>query len=221
MGHQGGPEAVRRRVQRARARSPRSHPPALADRPGAGAILAGEPGRHLAALRFPIDLRTVAGSFILATPTDDNPANGTAGLWFLDPAGGPGPSLRPPEPPSGWVFEGWGVTQGTPLTTGRFTSVTGSDLASPFSGPNPGPPFPGEDFVARLPAGVVPPVNLADGRSMVVITVEPDIGGHDPTGDGPFSIKPLTGAVPAGASPGTSLRLTRDLSSVPEAFELL
>jgi hypothetical protein len=188
--------------------------------PSAVAILAGEPHRHFASLRFPIDLRRAAGSFILATPTDDDPANGTAGVWFVDPAGGPGPSLRLPQPPAGWVFEGWGVTQGTPLTTGRFTSVAGSDLASPFSGPNPGPPFPGEDFVARLPAGVVPPVNLADGRSTVVITVEPDIGGQDPTGDGPFSIRPLAGAVPGAASPGTSLPLRRDLSSVPEAIAL-
>jgi len=188
--------------------------------PSAVAILAGEPHRHFAALRLPIDLSRTAGSFILATPTDDDPANGTAGVWFLDPAGGPGPSLRLPEPPAGWVFEGWGVTQGTPLSTGRFTSAAGSDLASPFSGPNPGPPFPGEDFVARLPAGVVAPVNLADGRSTVVITVEPDIGGQDPTGDGPFSIKPLAAAVPAGASPETSLPLRRDLSSVPEAIAL-
>jgi hypothetical protein len=188
--------------------------------PSPVAVLAGKPRRHVAALRFPIDLRRAAGSFILATPTDDDPANGTAGVWFLDPAGGPGPSLTLPRPPAGWVFEGWGVTQGAPLTTGRFTSVTGPDLASPFSGPNPGPPFPGEDFVARLPAGVVPPVNLADGHSTVVITVEPDIGGHDPTGAGPFAIKPLTGAVPAGASPGTSLPLQRDLSGVPAAIAL-
>ena len=96
--------------------------------PSAVAILVGEPRRHFAALRFPIDLRSVAGSFILATPTDDNIANETAGVWFVDPAGGPGPSLRLPQPPSGWVFEGWGVTQGTPLKTGRFTSVTGPDL---------------------------------------------------------------------------------------------
>src|SRR5918999_1515508 len=35
--------------------------------PSAVAILAGAPGRHVAALRFPIDLRRAAGSFILAT----------------------------------------------------------------------------------------------------------------------------------------------------------
>jgi hypothetical protein len=187
--------------------------------PSAVAILAGKPNRHLAVLRFPIDLREVAGSFILATPTDDNPANETAGVWFLDPASGPGPSLEvPPLPAAGWVFEGWGVTQGTPLTTGRFTSATGADQARPFSGPNPGPPFPGEDFLTNLPAGVTPPVNLADGSSMIVLTLEPDIGGQDPTGPGPFSIKPLIATVPGGASPGTSLPLARDLSTLPRAL---
>jgi hypothetical protein len=39
-------------------------------------------------------------------------------------------------------------------------------------------------------------------------------------GVAPFSIRPLAGAVPAGASPGTSLALRRDLSSVPEAIAL-
>jgi hypothetical protein len=188
--------------------------------PSAVAILAGEPRRHVAQLRFPVDLRRAAGSFILATPTDDDPGNDTAGIWFLDPAAGPGPSLRLPTPPAGWVFEGWGVTQDTPLTTGRFTSVTGPDMASPFSGPNPGPPFPGEDFVTGLPSSVVPPVNLADGRSMAVITIEPDIGGEDPTGPGPFAIKPLTAAIPADASTGSSLPLERDLSTVPKAIAL-
>jgi len=79
--------------------------------------------------------------------------------------------------------------------------VTGTDLASPFTGPNPGPPFPGEDFLTGLPAGIVSPVNLADGGSMVVITVEPDLGRQDPTGAGPISIKPLAAAVPQGAGP--------------------
>jgi hypothetical protein len=185
--------------------------------PSTVAILAGEPGAHLAALRFPIDLRSVAGSFILATPTDDDPANETAGVWFIDPTR-PGPSLTLPALPAGWAFEGWGVTQAVALTTGRFATPTGPDLGRPFSGPNPGPPFPGEDFLTNLPAGVVPPVNLADGGSRVVLTLEPDIGGQDPTGPAPFSIRPLAGAVPAGASAGTSLPLTRDLSSVPRAI---
>jgi hypothetical protein len=183
--------------------------------PSGIAILAGSPRRHDATLRFPVRLRNIAGSFILATPTDAVPTNETAGVWFLDPAAGPGPSLTLPELPGGWVFEGWGVTQGQPLTTGRFTGASGSDSAAPFSGPSPAPPFPGEDFLMNLPPGITPPVDLADGSSAIVLTLEPDLAGVDPTGDGPFSIKPLLAAVPAGAPDHTSIELDRDLSTVP------
>lgn len=183
--------------------------------PTATVILVGSPGASSAKLRFPIGLGKASGSFILATPTTAATDDETSGAWFLDPAGGPGPSLRLPALPEGWVFEGWGVTQATPLSTGQFTEPTGSDQSAPFSGPLPGPPFPGEDFVANLPPGVSPPVNLADGSSMIVITLEPDVSGSDPTGAGPFSIKPLVVVVPSGTPPMTSVELGLDLSTVP------
>ncbi len=186
-------------------------------RPGPSSVivLAGEDGTDGARLRFPVGLGNATGSFILATPTDDDNTNEKAGVWFLDPASGPGPSLALPRLPTGWVFEGWGVTQTQPLSTGRFSAAAGADGAAPFSGPKAGPPFPGEDFLANLPAGVTSPVNLADGASMVVLTLEPDIGGTDPTGPGPFSVKPLTAAVVSGAADHVSIPLTRDLSTVP------
>lgn len=184
-------------------------------KPSGIAVLTGSPNKNRAALRFPVKLGTVAGSFILATPTDADMTNETAGIWFLDPAAGPGPSLVLPALPDGWVWEGWGVTQGMPLSTGRFTGATGADESSAFSGPMAGPPFPGEDFLMNLPAGVATPVDLADGSSLVVLTVEPDLGGVDPTGDGPFSIKPLVAEIPAGAADHMSMALSRDLSSVP------
>lgn len=178
-------------------------------------ILSGEPGKHQARLSFPVDLSGIAGSFILATPTDDVSTNETAGVWFLDPAAGPGPALDVPALPSGWMWEGWGVTQGAPLSTGRFHSASSADSAAPFSGPNAGPPFPGEDFLANLPAGVASPVDLGDGSSLVVLTIEPDLGGADPTGAGPFSVKPLLAEVPAGQADHESVELGRDLSTVP------
>ena len=98
---------------------------------------------------------------------------------------------------------------------GRFTSLTGADLAAPFSGPLAGPPFPGEDFLQGLPPGVTAPVNLADGSSMAVVTIEPDLNGIDPTGAGPFAVKPLRAAIPAGQAVHQSVALTRDLSEVP------
>jgi len=179
-------------------------------------VLTGRPRRHSARLRFPANLSEAGGSFILATPTDEESSNETAGVWFLDPDPAPGPSLQLPDLPTGWVWEGWGVTQDTPLSSGRFSSASGADDSSEFSGPLPGPPFPGEDFLANLPQSVNPPVDLADGASTIVITVEPDLGGEDPTGAGPFSIKPLAKPVPEGAADHQSIELMLDLSSVPK-----
>jgi hypothetical protein len=183
--------------------------------PSGIAILSGTPKKDSTRLRFPVDLSTAGGSFILATPTDEDSSNETAGVWFLDPDPAPAPSLQLPDLPDGWTWEGWGVTQDTPLSSGRFSSATGPDDSSGFSGPIPGPPFPGEDFLSDLPAAVSSPVNLADGSSMIVLTVEPDLDGSDPTGMGPFSIKPLVRAVPAGAADHQSIELMLDLATAP------
>ncbi|MDQ3953557.1 MAG: hypothetical protein M3279_11455 [Actinomycetota bacterium] len=178
-------------------------------------VLTGRPRGNSARLSFPADLSEAGGSFILATPTDEESTNETAGVWFLDPDPAPGPSLQLPDLPDGWIWEGWGVTQDTPLSSGRFGMAAGADDSSEFSGPLPGPPFPGEDFLSNLPQSVDPPVDLADGSSAIVITIEPDLGGNDPTGAGPFSIKPLLRAIPAGSADHQSIELVRDLSSVP------
>lgn len=167
-----------------------------------------------AKLALPLDLKKVSGSAILATPTDDED-NNEAGVWFLDPAG-PAASLNVPVAPSGWKWEGWGATQGVPLSTGRFSDPAAGDEAAPFSGDNAAPPFPGEDFVRNLPSGVGP-VNLADGASSIVLSLEPDIDGVDPTGDGPFFIKPLIASVDEGQPGGTSFKLKRDRSRLVTA----
>ena len=178
-------------------------------------VLTGRPRQDSVRLRFPARLSDAGGSFILATPTDETSSNETAGVWFLDPDPAPGPSLQLPDLPDGWVWEGWGVTQDTPLSSGRFDLAAGADDSSAFSGPLPGPPFPGEDFLSNLPQSVTPPVDLADGASTIVITVEPDLDGTDPTGMGPFSIKPLVKAIPADATDHQSIELMLDLSTVP------
>jgi hypothetical protein len=180
-------------------------------------VLMGKPGADMAKLRFPVNLSRISGSFILATPTDDESTNETAGVWFLRMAGGMKPSLNLPQLPArGWVWEGWGVIRKTPLTTGRFTSARGADRSSPFSGAKAGPPFPGEDFLRKLPDGVSTPASLSDGTSMIVLTLEPDLRGKDPTGKGPFSIKPLVATVAADARDHASIRLRRDLATLPK-----
>ncbi len=183
------------------------------DVPSGIVVLAGDLAGATASLAFPTNFSTIAGGYILATPTDDDSTNDTAGVWFLIPGGTP--ALTLPALPDGWVYEGWGVTQGTPLTTGRFLEASGTDFAAPFSGPNSGPPFPGEDFVTNLPDAIAPPVDLADGASTIVLSVEPDLDGADPTGDAPFSIKPLVGPVAAGLADHTLADMDQNLATVP------
>jgi hypothetical protein len=140
-----------------------------------------------------VDLSEASGSFLLATPSTSAIADDyNQGIWWVDPSAGPGPSLSLPTLPSGWAYEGWAVVDGMPLSTGRFLDPAGADFdgTGPTAGPDPGPPFPGQDFIN-------PPEDLLGG--VAVITVEPE---PDNSGD-PFTLKPLTGAIPADLPGGT------------------
>ena len=139
------------------------------------------------------DFASAAGSYILATPTNDIDTDELSGVWWLDPMAGPGPGLTLPTLPEGWAYEGWAVINGTPVSTGTFTSVSGADEAAPFSGPNSGPAYPGEDFLTNSPDGLTFPTDLTSAT--VVISVEP----VPDNSEAPFALKPLVGNVPAGA----------------------
>lgn len=140
------------------------------------------------------DFTSAMGKYILATPTDMDSANEASGVWWLDPAAGPAAGLVLPTLPAGWKYEGWAVINGTPFSTGTFTDPMMADNAAPYSGPNPGPPFPGEDFLLNAPAGTTFPTDLRGG--VVVISVEPDPDNSAM----PFLLKPLVGMVDANAS---------------------
>jgi hypothetical protein len=75
--------------------------------------------------------------------------------------------------------------------------------------------------VANLPSGITPPVDLADGASAVVVSVEPDLDGEDPTGAGPFAIKPLVHDVPEGLADHTSTEMDLNLASVPSGTAMI
>lgn len=93
-------------------------------------------------------------------------------------------SLNLPDAPAGWKYEGWGVHAGIhPISTGKFTKANGSDEFNGYSSTrSPAPPFPGEDFIQNLPFGFKGPLALDDGKSLVVVIIEPDVNGVDPTG---------------------------------------
>ncbi|MFC2101821.1 hypothetical protein ACFLS7_02405 [Bacteroidota bacterium] len=154
------------------------------------------------------DFTSATGNYILATPTDGG--SGTdelSGVWWLDPATGPGPGLTLPGLPSGWTYEGWAVIDGIPVTTGKFLSATGADQSSPYSGPVPGPPFPGEDFLTNAPAGLTFPTDLS-GKT-VVISIEPNPD-NSPM---PFSLKPLVGNVPNPATDHMLYQMTNNAAA--------
>lgn len=153
---------------------------------GDGAVLGVEATQALGD-----DFTAATGKVILATPTNGTGTNELSGIWFLDlGSGSPAVGLSLPTLPTGWKYEGWAVTGGQPVTSGKFTAVDIEDESAPYSGPQAGPPFPGEDYLENAPAGLVFPTDLSG--DVVVISVEPD-----PDDDtAPFVLKPLVYQLP-------------------------
>jgi len=152
------------------------------------------------------DFAQSAGTYILATPTDGMDNNEKSGIWFLDPMAGPGAGLTLPDLPAGWAYEGWAVQNGTPLSTGTFTNVSGADSFSGFSGMQGSPPFPGEDFVANAPMGMTFPLDLSGGTAVISIEPVPD---NSPA---PFLLKPLVGGIPMDAADHTPYTISPNLN---------
>ncbi len=152
------------------------------------------------------DFSTGEGAYILATPTDADDTNEASGIWFLDnSSGSPAVGLSLPELPAGWVYEGWAVIDGTPVSTGTFTEMTGQDSAASYSAAG-GPPFPGEDFLINAPAGLTFPTDLSGGTAVISVEPVPD---NSPA---PFVLKPLVGQIPADAATHTALPIGQNLS---------
>lgn len=151
---------------------------------------------------------TASGNYILATPTDGASTNENSGIWFLDLSSGmPSVGLNLPTLPAGWKYEGWAVSGGTPITTGKFTAVDMIDDFDGFSGTmNPGPPFPGEDFLMNAPSGLNFPLDLAGGTAVISIEPDPD---NSPA---PFLLKPLVSGIPADAMDHTTYALGQNLN---------
>jgi hypothetical protein len=148
---------------------------------------------HMAALGD--DFSGAAGKYILATPTTNDMTDELSGIWFLDLSSGmPGVGLTLPGIGSNWVYEGWAVINGTPVSTGRFTAADMMDDSGVFSGSDAGgPPFPGEDFITNAPAGLTFPTDLSGGTAVISIEPEPD---NSPA---PFMLKPLVAGISASA----------------------
>jgi hypothetical protein len=140
------------------------------------------------------DYSGIDGKYILATPTNGPMTDELSGIWFLDlSSGSPEVGLTLPTLPAGWKYEGWAVISEMPVTTGTFTTVDMVDEADPYSGPDQGPPFPGEDFLVNAPMGFTFPTDLSGMTGVISIEPDPD------NSTAPFLLKPLVGGIPSNA----------------------
>lgn len=137
------------------------------------------------------DFSAVAGKYVLATPSDNstNTTNNESGIWFMMPGDPATAGLTLPELAAGWKYEGWIVSDGTPITTGTFSAVNMADYSAPYSGADGTPGYPGEDFLENAPAGVTFPLDLRGKTAVISIEPYPD------NSAAPFTLKPLVGTV--------------------------
>jgi hypothetical protein len=158
------------------------------------------------------DFASAMGKYILATPTNGADTNEESGIWFLDLSSGePMEGLNLPQLPAGWIYEGWTVIDDKPVSTGTFMETSG--MVDNFDGyssqENPGPPFPGEDFLMNAPDGLSFPTDITGG--IAVISVEP----YPDNGPEPFAIKPLVGMIPADAMDHVTYMMDLNAGSFP------
>lgn len=144
------------------------------------------------------DFASATGTYILATPTDNDDTNEFSGVWFLDnSSGSPAVGLNLPDLADGWKYEGWAVIDGTPISTGTFTNANMADdnaTTSIYKGDaGNGPAYPGEDFLQNPPGSLTFPTDLKE--QTIVISVEPS----PDNSSAPFTLKPLAHMVPANA----------------------
>lgn len=152
------------------------------------------------------DLSTSAGDFVIDSPTTTSTSDDLSGVWFFNP-GTANPQMTLPSLSSGWVYEGWAVIGGVPMSTGKFTDPNISDNSALYSGSEVAPNYPGEDFVQNAPAGSTFPTDLS-GQS-IFVTVEPATD-NSPE---PFVLRPLVGTVPTSASPMTPYTLSNNAAA--------
>ena len=162
------------------------------------------------------DFSGVSGTYILATPTDGADTNETSGIWYIDlSSGSPMPGLQLPTLPPTFEYEGWVIIDGTPVSTGKFSDVAAADSGNPYSGPQPGKPFPGEDFLRNGPAGMTFPIDLRGKAAAISIEPVPD------DSPAPFALKPLIGGILANAEPFTNYQLDNQAGGFPSGTAVI
>ncbi len=106
--------------------------------------------------------------------------------------------------------------EGTALSTGKFVEFAAEDDSAAYGGAEPGPAFPGEDFLENAPAGLNFPTDLAGASVMVTLEPVPD----DNT-EKPFFLKILLGDIPLDAVDHTAYELSKNPAPLPSGTATL
>lgn len=157
-------------------------------------VMKGELENGIGSLSFSqADFSQISGNLILATPSDGPDTNESSGVWFVtlsEEGTTESAGLDLPVAPSGWIYQGWVNHQDQFINTGLFSDPNKPDLLADYSGDHEVPLFPGEDFLVNVPEGLSFsfPLDLADGTTSVLITLEPN---REPTSEIPSGLNLL------------------------------
>lgn len=147
----------------------------LADTRGERVLLRGQLKTTEAQLTFALPALPPKGSAVLGSPTSTK-APETAGVWLASAWRGDLPVTRGsalPVSPVGWTYALWVVTGAdTTLLAGRFTDPARADEDALYGETAQKPTLPGEDFLQRAPDNATFPLNLADGKTHVLVSLE-------------------------------------------------
>ncbi|MCV6629162.1 MAG: anti-sigma factor [Flavobacteriaceae bacterium] len=142
------------------------------------------------------DFSAISGKYQIRVHTVSNDANLLelqSGIWFMQ--GGYGPvspltaGLELPTLSKGWIYEGWVVIDGVPVSTGQFLKTDEKDLQNHYGITGIGFDFPGQDFFFDAPSGLEFPVSMYGKTAVISVEPYPD---PDPK---PFTLKPLLGDI--------------------------
>ncbi|MDA1190446.1 MAG: hypothetical protein O3A46_02040 [Candidatus Poribacteria bacterium] len=169
---------------------------------------------HPAALRD--NFADASGKFVLATPSNEVTTDEKSGIWWMEPTSeGATKGLNLPRLPEGWVYEGWVVVNGVPVSTGTFTHADFSDNSEPHGGIMPSPTFPGEDFLANAPKGFTFPVDLSGAQARITVEATPD------DAPAPSTLKVSTASIPTDAATMVVYTMENTAVSFPTGTAIL
>ncbi|MFC1565280.1 hypothetical protein ACFL6G_10110 [candidate division KSB1 bacterium] len=158
-----------------------------------------------------VSFTSSTGQYLLATPSTTDTNDEKSGIWFMTDLGTePTPGLDIPDLETDWVYEGWITINNITMSTGQFDLPGAGDSLDEFTGTEPIPFLPGEDFVTNAPTGLTFPTDLSGAE--IKITLEAD---KDDDRDAPSKFIVFTGQIPTDAVEHSVYSLTNESSTLP------